>query len=35
MKREVMKVSWEQREFHGDETLLHCFQKVDVLETEP
>jgi hypothetical protein len=35
MKREVMKVSWEQREFHADETLLHCFQKVVVLETEP
>jgi hypothetical protein len=35
MKREVMKVSWEQREFYGNKTLLHCFQKVAVLETEP
>jgi hypothetical protein len=27
MKREMIRVSWEQREFHGDETLLHCFPK--------
>jgi hypothetical protein len=27
MKKEVMKVSWEPREFHRDETLLHCFKK--------
>jgi hypothetical protein len=33
MKREMIRVSWEQREFHGDETLLHCFQNLDVLKT--
>jgi hypothetical protein len=23
------------REFHGDETLLHCFQNIDALVTGP
>jgi hypothetical protein len=29
----MIRVSWEQRKFHRDETLLHCFQNLDVLET--
>jgi hypothetical protein len=33
MKREMIRVSWEQREFHGDETLLHCFQNINALVT--
>jgi hypothetical protein len=33
MKREMIRVSWEQREFHGNETLLHCFQNLDGLKT--
>jgi hypothetical protein len=33
MKREMIRVSWEYREFHEDETLLHCFQNLGVLKT--
>jgi hypothetical protein len=31
--REMIRVLWEQKEFHGNETLLYCFQNLDVLET--
>jgi hypothetical protein len=34
MKREMIKVSWEEREFYRDETLLYCFKNINVLETE-
>jgi hypothetical protein len=33
LSREMIRVSWEQREFHRDETLLYCFQNLDVSET--
>jgi hypothetical protein len=35
MKKEMIRVSWEQREFYGDETLLHYFQNIYALVTGP
>jgi len=34
MKREIIRVLWEHIEFHGDETLVHCFQNMNVLGHE-
>jgi hypothetical protein len=33
MKREMIRVLWEQIEFHEDETFLYCFQNLDVSKT--